>query len=355
MSAYLNAATNLQAVTFGENFAKLPSKRTALQLGQSVELPYFTQFEPLFLSLPELYQLIDQQITQTCAKAGWQLEELAEIPILLGSTGYVIADCEARLNANQPLPEEYSIAVIGDYLRQRYQTQVYSFATSCTASAHAIQYAAKMINLGHCQKALVIGFESFNRLTFEHFHAMHLLASDLPYLPMHNSNGIVLGEGLACLAISQQPSADFCAELLAFSSLTDNRNLTSSDETLFRQLLEDILVKANLAPTQLQGVKVHGVGGISDTMEQQVLNQLLPNCPWLALKGYCGHTLGAAGAVETALLFDFLQQGALPNLQNSAQNRPLALPNGYYLNYFLGFGGSHLGWVLKWGKVNEIK
>ncbi|QIM63848.1 beta-ketoacyl synthase [Pasteurellaceae bacterium Orientalotternb1] len=347
---YLNAASRLQAVSSSENFAKNSLKRTACQLGLQVDLPYFNLFESPRLSLSELYQLIDQQIHQTLQQAGWSPDDLATMPILLGSTGYVIADSEARLAAQQPLPEAYSIAMIGDYLRQHYQTQVYSFATSCTSSAHAIQYAAKMLAQGLCCKALVIGFESFNRLTFEHFHSMHLLAHKLPYLPLLKPNGIVLGEGLACVALSHEPHSDFHCELLGVSSLTDNHNLTSNDETQFHQLIDTILVNANLTAEQIQGVKVHGVGGQSDEMEKRLLNERFPHSAWLIPKAFCGHTLGAAGAVETAFLLEHLQRGSIADVQNVMENRPLVLPNGYYLNYFLGFGGSNLGWVLKWEK-----
>lgn len=348
MNAYFVAATSsLQAVRSGDFFAN----RTALQLGQAVELPYFTAFEPHFLSLPELYELIDQQIAETLEKAGWAKSELAQIPIFLGSTGYVIADCEARLAANQPLPTEYSIAAVGAFLRERYQTEVYSLATSCTSSAHGIHYAYKMLKSGVCQKALVIGFEAFNRLTFEHFHSMHLLATEMPYLPMIDPKGIVLGEGLACVAMASEPHPDFSAEMVGAASLTDNQNLTNTSEPLLRQLIGDILRNANLRAEQIQAVKLHAVGGNSDEMETRVVSELLPTSRWIIPKAFMGHTLGAAGAMETAFLLDCLQQGAVQNL---ATNRPLAraedLRKGYYLSYFLGFGGSNVGWVMKWGE-----
>ncbi|MDO4698002.1 MAG: beta-ketoacyl synthase N-terminal-like domain-containing protein [Pasteurellaceae bacterium] len=352
MSVYLNGSSRLQRGLFSDHILQ---KRTACQLGQTVDLPYFNLFESPLLPLSELYRLIDEQIEQALAQAGWAKLERSNIPIFLGSTGYVIADCEYRLQHNQPLPTEYSLAVIGDHLRQRYQTEVYSLATSCTSSAQGIHYAEQMIRQGVCDKALVIGFESFNRLTFEHFHAMNLLADRTPYLPLFEPNGIVLGEGLACVALSNQPHHAFTAELLGFHSLTDNQNLTNSDERQFHHLIEQILAKAGLRAEQIAGVKVHGVGGQSDEMECQLLAQYFPQSRWIVAKAYLGHTLGATGVVETAFLQNCLWHGRLPSLQNLAVSHPLAteqwLPNGYYLNYFLGFGGSHVGWVLRWEKA----
>ena len=76
--------------------AKNCEKRTALQLGQSLDLPYFNAFDKPLLNLAELVDLLTLQIEQTMAKAGWQMADLAEIPILLGSTAYTISDCEWR-------------------------------------------------------------------------------------------------------------------------------------------------------------------------------------------------------------------------------------------------------------------
>ncbi|PJG85415.1 beta-ketoacyl synthase N-terminal-like domain-containing protein [Conservatibacter flavescens] len=323
MAVYLNAS--------GYLCAKKCEKRTALQLGQSVELPYFNAFSKPLLTLHELYLLLEQQIEQVLEKAGWAVAEMSQIPVFLGSTGYVVADCEARLAANQSLPTEYSIAVIGDYLKHRYQTQVFSLATSCTSSAQGVNYAFKMLQTGRAKKALVIGFELFNRLTFEHFQSMGLLAQTA------KGEGIILGEGLACLALSLESNSPFSCEFVAVSSLTDNDNLTNNSEQALRCLITKILEKARLQASDIQGVKIHAVGGTFDLAEQRILQEILPNCHQFSVKQHIGHTLGASGAVETAWLVE--------QLQKSSQNAPLLA--GYYLCYFLGFGGSNVAWVMK--------
>lgn len=343
MKVYLNAANAL--------YAKNLQHQTVYQLGQHVVLPYFKVFEQQFLPLSMLYQCIDQQILQVFNQAGWDLTEISTIPIFLGSTGYVIADCESRLVNNQPLPTEYSIAVISEYLQNRYQTSVYSFATSCTSATQGVHYAYRMLQQGMCQKALVIGFESFNRLTFEHFHSMHLLSSLPQYLPFVNSTGIVLGEGIGCLALSSENDTNTSCELLAVHSLTDNASLTENCPQALSQLISTLLLKTGLSASDISAVKVHSAGGHFDQQEMQVLSDLLPYSQWILPKAYLGHTLGASGAIETAFLFDCLQKGRLPEKYFETE-LPIAqngLSSGYYLNYFLGFGGSNVGWLIKWG------
>ncbi|MGX2967103.1 beta-ketoacyl synthase N-terminal-like domain-containing protein [Ursidibacter sp. B-7004-1] len=319
MAVYLNGCV--------AKFAKNIGYRTAYQLGQNTELPYFNTFEQPLLTLSELYQQIDQQISAILAKTGWQRDELSSIPILLGSTGYVIADCEARLARQQPLPTEYSIAIIGRYLQTRYQTEVYSFATSCTSSAQGIHYAYKMLQTEQCSKVLVIGFESFNRLTFEHFHSMGLLA------PQTTAQGMILGEGLGCVALSRQASN---CRLLGVANLTDSESFTNNNESKFVQLIDEILQQSGCSANDIAMIKPHCVGGEFDQYEQAFLQKNFRNRPLLFPKRQLGHTLGASGVLETAWLMRYLQK--------NAANVPLKL-----LSYFLGFGGSNVGWAMQWG------
>lgn len=315
------------------DFAKNPQKQTACQLCERVELPYFKLFGEERLSLEALCALIDEQVENCLAEAGWQKSELGQIPIFLGSTGYVIADCEARLLANQPLPEAYSLAVIANTLSKRYQTQVFSFATSCTSSAQGIYSAYQMIAQGLYDKALVIGFEPFNRLTFEHFHAMHLLSPNDDYRPFQQADGMVLGEGLACLALSRQGDVEICG----ISCHTDHESLTNNSETALDALITQVLEKSAVSSEQISWIKPHAVGGNFDETELALLQRRFPQAECFPLKANIGHTLGASGAEETALLLEILQK--------NQENRPLA---GYGLCYFLGFGGSNVGFVIKW-------
>ena len=316
MAAYIHASGLISAKTCG--------KRTALQLGQVIELPYFNAFEQSLLSLDTLCELLTQQIAQCVLDAGWELSEIAEIPILLGSTAYTIADCEWCLAHHQPLPSVPNITAIADNLKARFGSTLWSFATSCTSSAQAMGYAAKMIEQGKCHKAIVVGFELFNRLTFEHFQAMGLLAQSAV------ENGIVLGEGIGCVALSSAPSN---CQISHVVSLTDNESLTNSSSTLLEKLITQILQQSGKAFSEFDLIKPHFVGGSFNDVEQAILQNLGENRPLALPKKQLGHTLGASGAMETAWLMEQLKQ--------SGKSQTV-------LNYFLGFGGANIGWVLQW-------
>ena len=122
------------------------------------------------------------------------------------------------------------------------------------------------------------------------------------------------------------------------------------------ELIDRCLQQAGVAADSIRAVKVHAVGGAGDSGEQAVLREKLPENRWILAKPYFGHTLGASGAMESAWLWQQLQQGALPEIPHAAAYRslPLAhgapLADGLYLNYFLGFGGSAAAWLMRWSR-----
>ena len=298
MNVYINAVS--------ARFAEKLGSRTSNMLGQPLSFPYFNAFKEPLLSLKQLYHYIDLEIDRTLQRAGWDKSDLKNIPILLGSTAYMISDCKTRVAHHQALPKEYNLTAIAEDLGNRYQTEVFSFATSCTSSAQAIGYAYKMLKVGMYKKALVVGFEMFNRLTFEHFQSMNLLSQANEYQPFINSTGIVLGEGVGSVALSTEKNESFLCEIFGITTITDNENLTNSSETALRQLLTNCLVKTNLKIENIQGIKVHGVGGNSDEMEQSVLQELFVYTASILVNAYMGHTQSASGASEAEVVIEHL-------------------------------------------------
>lgn len=293
-------------------------------LGETRRLPYFSAFGGL-LDLAALADHAERHIRQAAAAAGWTAQELAEAPVFIGSGSYMMADHE-RHGSSGTLNLNGLAAVLADRLQHR---RIYCFATACTASAHALIQAAAVLRAGFARRAVVLGIESFNRLTLSHFDAMGLLQNRLPYRPFHDADGgMVLGEAAAALALSAEPPAHGpVLTLHGETAHTDTADFSRTTAAALERLLRDCLQAAAVSVSDLTAVKIHGAGGAGDAVERQVLNRLLPAVPQLHYKPYGGHTLGAAAALETALF---------------RHSRPAA---GSSLHYFTGFGGSLCAWV----------
>ncbi len=338
----------------------VPAIREAHFLGQTVPLPYFAAFNTEKLPGQQLFALLAEHVQQAAAQAGWPLESLRDTPIFIGSASYLMPECELRLQDNSHGGSllGYRLHSTANWLQQHFDNpNIFSFATSCTSSANALNYAFKSLEAGLCERALVLGFESFNSLTFEHFNALSLLSADSTYTPFASERGFILGEGMACFALSRE-SADANALIRGVAGNTDTQGLTTVSGQSLQQVMQSALNHAEVGAADIHLLKAHGVGsGTSDSAEAEAIATLYPNVPVALFKPYIGHTLGASALLETALLLDSLQQGQLPPLPHAQayQNqRPhiaahgLPLTNGCYQLNFFGFGGSNVSWILEW-------
>ena len=106
-------------------------------------------------------------------------------------------------------------------------------------------------------------------------------------------------------------------------------------------------------------IKAHGTGTRDNDLSEgrglvKLFGEKLP--PVVSLKGALGHTLGAAGAVETAVWLSCCEEGIIPRSFGfeeidpeigfipSQVNTPAAC--GAYLFTFFGFGGTCTSYLI---------
>ncbi len=81
-----------------------------------------------------------------------------------------------------------------------------------------------------------------------------------------------------------------------------------------RQAFAEALAAARVAPCEVAFINAHGTGTPdNDRVEGRVLHDLFPQTPFVSTKGYTGHTLGAAGAIEAAFTVAGLESGRIPS------------------------------------------
>lgn len=329
MSIYLTGNSILAAHNGNTLQPPTPSTEIFPFLDGTVSLPYFRALPHPILSHEQLITLLIHHLTKAIEHAGWSPEALQNAPIFLASTAYNISIYEHIYH--QQHGENGSLDYIAALLRHHLNNpNIYSIATACTSAAQALIQAAHQLNNHFTHQALIIGFECFNRYMPSHFHAMQLLATQLPYQPLIQSNGLILGEAIAALALSTQPTPN-SLKLYGFHTQTDSDSFTNLSPSKLEQLITSILEQSGVSTTDTTCVKTHATGGMSDSDEQQLLNHYFPHARHLTVKSYTGHTLGASAAVESA----WYQNAICANI----------LPKERCLHYFAGFGGSMAGWI----------
>lgn len=234
-----------------------------------------------------------------------------------------------------------------------WQGPVYTVSTACTSGLNALLSARTLVRHGVAPEALVLGLELRNTLTLGGFAGMQLLSPTgaLPY--GLGRNGLVLGEAVAALRVSAQASR---WRIAGGANVVDGRDPAGSIESAVIDMCHQALADSGLTANDISLVKPQAAGGAaSDATEARALRQVFaPLPPLVSFKAAIGHTLGASGIAELALLTACLECGAWPradHAQDPALQAPLAnVPPSHarhVLASILGFGGGHTAVVLE--------
>ena len=313
-------------------------------LNQPQQAAYFRAFADDSLGSAAFADIAEQHLRRAAEDAGWPSESWHDAPVFIGSSSYAIAEYENRRRAGDTNIGEHGLLYLAEDLRKRSgNRQIFSLATACTSSAHALIQADNCLR-GGAERAFVLGIENLNRLTLLHFHSLGLFTER--YQPF-GGNGLILGEGVAALALSATPPD--CAgrlKLVGHAANTGN-DLIQSNSKALEQVIRRALNIAAVSPENIAAVKTHGIGTAdSDAAELATLENVFGTLPPLmAFKAQIGHTLGATAALETALLLSALKQGG----GTDYQGREIRFSDDLFClaNHF-GFGGSNTAMVWQW-------
>lgn len=234
-----------------------------------------------------------------------------------------------------------------------WQGPVFTVSTACTSALNAVLAAADLIRGGDAAQVLVIGAEMDNRFTVAGFGAMQLLAPDRAQPFGAQRKGLVLGEAVAALRLRGEPAR---WQVMGGSNVVDGRNPSGTEAGAVRAMCREALSRSGLQPGDIDLVKVQAAGSpVNDAIEAEALKQVFDALPPLvSLKSAIGHTLGAAGAAELALLIGCIEGGVWP-----VRDYPLDASLGIALSEqaprtlrhmllnVVGFGGGHASLVVK--------
>ena len=103
--------------------------------------------------------------------------------------------------------------------------------------------------------------------------------------------------------------------LLGYGSAGDAYHLTAPrpDGAGLVKAIAEALSDGGTSPDAVSFINAHGTGTTdNDRIESQALGKMLPGVPYFSTKGYTGHTLGAAGAIEAVFTAACLELGRIP-------------------------------------------
>lgn len=236
-----------------------------------------------------------------------------------------------------------------------------AISTACSSSAKVFASAARQLELGSIDAAIVGGVDTLCLTTLYGFASLQL-TSTRPCRPYDAArDGISIGEGAAFALLERcEKPATGSVLLLGTGESSDAYHMSSPHpEGLGAKLaMEAALRSAGLSPDAIGYINLHGTSTpANDAAEGKAVGALFGDrVPCSSTKGATGHTLGAAGALEVVICALALTDGLLPGSPGT-ENLDPAIPLDYLLQsraaqprYALsnsfGFGGSNCSLIL---------
>jgi len=209
----------------------------------------------------------------------------------------------------------------------------FTIATACSSSAHAIGQAFWMVRSGMCDIAIAGGSEApFSYGVLKAWEAMRVVSPEVCRPFSRNRNGMILGEGAAMLVIESWDHAHVrgarpVAEIVGFGMSSDAHHITQPSAEGAAKAIRKALKDAAIVPEQVGYVNAHGTGTlVNDPTETRALHLAFgDHARRLAIsstKAMHGHTLGAAGAIESTAAIIALATGILPPTINLTEPDP---------------------------------
>ena len=193
----------------------------------------------------------------------------------------------------------------------------FAISTACSSGAKAIASGQRLIANDICDAVIVGGVDTLCRLTLRGFRSLDLV-SENPCTPMDvNRQGISIGEAAALLVLEKNTAANAGAmQVLAVGESSDAHHMSTPhpDGMGAALAMQNALQLADLSADQIDYLNLHATATkINDRVESKAVCRVFADkLPCSGTKGVTGHTLGAAGALETIIALQVLQHQFLP-------------------------------------------
>jgi 3-oxoacyl-[acyl-carrier-protein] synthase II len=274
--------------------------------------------------------------------------------------------------------ERFLFGSVADHVAERFGTKgsPISLSTACASGATAIQLGVEAIRRGETDAALCIGTDgSLNQESLIRFSLLSALSTSneppqgaaRPF--SKNRDGFVMAEGAGVLVLESLEAArargakilgvlDGCGEMAD----SFHRTRSSPDGKPIIGCIRNALHDAGLAPDEIDYINPHGTGTPENDKTEYlgvstVFGERAQTIPISSNKSMIGHTLSAAGAIESVFSLLTLEHQRLPptiNYEVPDPTIPLdVVPNKardarvtHVLSNSFGFGGQNVSLVM---------
>ena len=358
--------------TSAENFTRLKNGISGIQQHNNNIADH-----PVYASLfnDETFPLAEP--ANTCTK--FERLVIASVEDALSLTGIDVKDNKTVLilssakgnislleseDFNDDLKERISLShsakIIADHFKFANKPLIVSHA--CISGVLALTTALRLLRSGLYENAIVTGADIITKFIFSGFESFQAISNE-PCKPFDaDRKGITLGEAAGTMILSANKEYSKTGIKLSGGSVNNDANHISGPSRTGQELYNAIdmaLKEADTTAADIDFISAHGTATMyNDEMEAKAFDLAGMNeTPVNSLKSYYGHTLGAAGIIESVMSVHSLNENIiLPTLGFSKHgvSKKLhicsALEKGTYTSFLKtasGFGGCNAAVVFR--------
>jgi 3-oxoacyl-(acyl-carrier-protein) synthase len=323
--------------------------------------------------LAKSMSMLESALKDAFSMAVLSAEEIAESSVLVGTTGGLFIRNEYEFTeAVRKNPGEQSPAIscrnrgpgeVADLIINKYgiSGMALTFSMACVSSSHALVVAADLLKRGKIRRAIVVGFEPLLNMTLHGFASLLLFDYDQCRPFCATRAGMQIGEASAVVIMEADKLSPAKYKFAGGYLYNDIKSMTSAgiDGVTVSEVVQQTLTSARVSADDIVAIKAHGTGTRDNDLSEgrglvKLFGEILP--PVVSLKGAIGHTLGAAGAVETAVWLSCCEEGFIPQSVGFTEIDPeigfapsqknIEARDGAYLFTYFGFGGTCTSYLI---------
>ncbi len=270
----------------------------------------------------------------------------------------ILTTTKGNIKAISQSPKEASISNTIQFLQSNidFYNEPFVISNACISGVLALNYAHDFISNKVYKNVVVVASDLLSDFVISGFTSFQALSKN-PCKPYDiERDGINLGEAFAIASLSSKENE---IELLPGASSNDANHISgpSRDGSGLALAIKKSMLLAKIKKVDI--INAHGTAtNFNDEMEAQAFNSLnMQQVDLISLKGYFGHTLAAAGLIESLICIEMIKkQEVLKSMgfKSLGLSKPLQVVKetkvkkiNTVLKTASGFGGGNAALILK--------
>jgi 3-oxoacyl-[acyl-carrier-protein] synthase-1 len=237
-------------------------------------------------------------------------------------TGFILSTTKGNIGlierqmASSPTDERVGLSGTAERIARLLgvQSEAIVISHACISGLLAMITGMRLIQSGVYDQVIVTGADLITGFVLSGFQSFQAI-SPLPCRPFDaDRDGITLGEAAATVILSSRKTEG--AVLLSGGSVSNDANHISGPSRTGEELwlaIRNALRQAAVRADEIDFISAHGTATrYNDDMEAKAIQLAgMASVPLNSLKGFYGHTLGAAGLVESVVSLHGLKENIL--------------------------------------------